>query len=148
MASQLTGSPEETRAALVRYVEAKCGAAAVADLLPHLDTAAIAQSLRVSPEATRVALKDRVRLAGAGFEGKVFTQDGRVWPQARDRMRDPEAIVARMAEDIARAARAEHDGVVEAHHLQALGWTEAQLAAHGQEAARRAAEAMAMGRAA
>lgn len=140
MASQLTGSPEEARAALVRHVEAKCGTAAVADLLPHLDTTAIAQSLRVSPAETLAALRSRARLSRAAVETKVTTHDGRVWPLPRERMADPDAIISRMAEDIARAARAQHDGVVEAHHLQAMGWTNAHIAAHGKVAARRAAD--------
>lgn len=138
MASQLTTSPEEVRAALVRHIQAKCGAAAVADLLPRLDTTAIAQCLRIAPADTLAALRSSARLARAAGEGKVATQDGRVWPKQRGRMADEAAIVARMAEDL---AREQQDGVVETHHLRELGWTERQIAAHGKAAARKAADA-------
>ena len=67
--------------------------------------------------------------AGSGLAVEMFRIDasgGLIWPLDRAAMREPAAIVMRMACDIVR--RAPRNIPVEA--LQGIGWRDAQLGAH------------------
>lgn len=74
-------------------------------------------------------------------EDKFTTQDGRIWPVARDRMASPNTIRQRMQEDgeaLLRERGAE--ATITQDDFQRLGWTRGQVSAHSDHVMRHLAE--------
>ena len=89
--------------------------------MPTLDKPTAA-TLRLPPETPQTHI-----------ERSRPVQDGRIWPLARDAMRDARAITERLAEDIARLA-ADESSSVERWQLVLAGWPEAAVVAHAPAA--------------
>ena len=79
-------------------------------------------------------------------EDKFTTHDGNIWPVDRRLMQNPNTIRRRMAEDAEGIVRERGaDATLSQDDLERLGWTRAQLQAHGNPVMRRVAEAIASG---
>ena len=67
-------------------------------------------------------------------EAKTITDDGTIWPIARDEMVQTQPIRARMAEDMAALVRANAGAVFTTDDFLRLGWRREQLDRHRQAA--------------
>jgi hypothetical protein len=67
---------------------------------------------------------DRVR---EGFNARVITHDGTIWPHAREKMINGDSILARLVEDCSWFIARKFPHPITRAEFIALGWNEAQL---------------------
>lgn len=158
MVSTMHTPPERIRPALIRRLAAKfkTDELTLAQRLAPLSDRGIIAALHLNASRTRAALDAALAEckplsslpSGEGQGGvspvspgttpndhRTLTHDGPIWPQPRAKMRDGDAIIQRMGEDLRRAADESADHTATRDVMRALGWQNWQLDAYGPEAA-------------
>lgn len=152
MASQMHTPPERIRPALIRHLAAKfkTDEPALAQRLAPLSDRGIIAAIHLNATRTRAALDAALAecKSVALADHRTPTHDGLIWPQPRAKMRDGDAIIQRMGEDLRRTAEEAADQTATRDAMRALGWQNWQLDAYGLEAAITLEAATEIGRAA
>ena len=152
MASQLHTPPEWIRPALIRHLAAKVKTdePTLAQRLAPLSDRGIIAALHIDPRRTGAALDKALAVCAPVTvpDHRAITHDGAIWPQPRAKMRDADAIIQRMGDDLRRAAEEAVDQTATRAAMRALGWQNWQLDAYGPEAASGIDAAVKIGRAA
>ena len=144
--------PEQIRPALIRHLadKFKTDEPTLAQRLAPLSDRGIIAALHLNASRTRAALDAALAEckplsslpSGEGQGGvdggrdhRTLTHDGPIWPEARAKMRDGDAIIQRMADDLRRAAEEAADQTATPDAMRALGWLSWQIEVYGDAAA-------------